>query len=403
MSIIRAILNNGFFFIVLIVATAVYLAYSDNIKRDHGILTENTASAADSEPVKNSQITAKESIDKHATPQAQELSIPSSESNNMTIASEEPAHDNQQQPTAEQATEQNGDIAETSLIQTDDTSTQADSAKVMNQQNNQAQEDIAPQESNQEKLTDSIFTAELVSMLNDQNSGTKMPQFASKEEALSAAQQASAKQEHLTAAKIYYDVITKAPSTNIVGQFALSLYQAGKTEWAEKAWLISAKMLVAENREHEAAILAARLTPISPKTAQEIQFNLQKIQQQRMADSAQKMQANQPRITQVTRENDRASMPAIPLRQPVPQMPAMPNYSQMQPMPPMRPMPPMMQPQQPYIRAPMPAMPPRQSAPQIPAMPNYSQMQPMPPMRPMPPMMQPQQPYIRAPMPAMPP
>ena len=49
MSIIRTLLNNGFFVLLLVVAVTLYLAYSDDIKRDHGLLPEQAAEAS-SEP-----------------------------------------------------------------------------------------------------------------------------------------------------------------------------------------------------------------------------------------------------------------------------------------------------------------------------------------------------------------
>ncbi|MEA1989565.1 MAG: hypothetical protein U9N57_10235 [Pseudomonadota bacterium] len=417
MSLIRAILNNGFFFIVLIVAAAVYLAYSDNIKRDHGLLPEEPTTVANEEshqpkavnmtsapaviattdestPSENNVDTAPEKdVVISESPSKQ---TPSTESENLTSQSEEI-------PTAEAVAAVV--MVSNPLIDNNDSneaaSTEQDSENIETTKTD-VNEPTAPV--NQASLQNTtVLTPELDAILNDDNMSIKTPDFKTQQEALVAAHEATTKEDYLTAAKIYMDTAKKQPSANVVGLLAQSLYQADKKEWAAKAWLESAKMLVAENRFKEAAMLSARLAPIAPAEAREIQMNLQKMHQAHMAKKRAAMKARMIKQQQMMQSNmPQQNMQAMPPIKPVPKY----NYAPMKPVVPMQPMQqipqqnmqamPPMKPMPKYNYAPMKPMaqmPPMQQMPQhnmqatppMKPMPkyNYAPMKPMVPMQPM--------------------
>jgi len=378
MSIIRAILNNGFFFIVLIVATTLYLAYSDSIKRDHGLLPEQTNIAENTLHNNVAEPTvSKVEIENHSdtntnteTPSSADTntdSVPvaSSEATEalLPIETAETTPVEEEQATSTPETEASEVVTETAqpentLANNSETQSTEMPADTVNQSQPASQSENA-------KASESVLTAELDSILDDSNSATNVAIFASQAEAVTAARQAASKQDYTTATKIYLDIAKKAPSANLVGELAYTLYKAGKTEWAAKAWLESAKMLVAEKRFNEAAMLSNRLMPIAPKASKEIQMNLQKIYQAHQEN----MQKKRAYMQSMMNKQNNSSSVMKPMSKMAPMQPMtqqkMPPMATMKPMPKMAPIQPMPQQNMP----PMPAMKP---------MPNMAPMQPMP-------------------------
>jgi hypothetical protein len=393
MSIIRAILNNGFFFIVLIVGAALYLAYSDNIKRDHGLLPEEPKTIAEStehkaipasgktEKQKVAETAIEPIVDQHEltvdtpksapdTKEAEAATIVQTEINIEEVPATENPANTPQQIVVTAASEQFEETIEIPAKSTDDT-VKTD-AKTKIEQTSDAV-NTAEKSANKDN-ENQILTSELDSILDDGNIKVSTPSFDNQTDAVNAAREAASKKDYMTAAKIYIETVKKQPSANLVGELAQTLYKADKKEWAAKAWLESAKMLVAENRFAEAAMLSSRLAPIAPAEAREIQMNLQKIQQARMAQKyaamrehmakqQQMKQKNMPQMAQVTPQNVQTMPPMQPM--------ANYQYAPMKPMPPMQPM-------TNYQYAPIESMPPMQPmAPQ-----QYTPMRPMAPVQP---------------------
>jgi len=140
----------------------------------------------------------------------------------------------------------------------------------------------------------------------------------------------------------------KQPSANLVGELAMNLHKGGKNKLAAKAWLESAKMLVAENRLGEAAMLSSRMAQFAPAESREIQLNLQKIQHAHMAKKQAAMKARLQQHQQMMQkkmpqQNMQAMPPMKPMPKYAPMKPMAPMQKMTQPnmqaMPPMKPMP----------------------------------------------------------------
>ena len=416
MPLIRAILNNGFFFIVLIVATAVYLAYSDNVKRDHGLLPNQSSPVAEASSTDNIEDVSK-TIDNQ---DIQKSNLAESELSTSQDA-EVPRLENNDESTVELSTESTENQPETSTAEnvlqlTDDQNATSKTNTQTNEISTGALETDTPPEEQilATNSNDSIAPIEDTPSANDitENAESKTAsnnlqddtmsdseiksnlkplEFANQNEAIQTAKEATKAGDHLTAANIYSYVAKKSPSANIVGEVALSLSQAGKQEAAEQAWLQSAKMLVAENRMQEAAMLSSRLAYIAPKVSQEIQMNLQKIHYQRMQERNKQMAAQIQKQSQpMFHQNAQKMQPmAQQPQQSMPPMQPMPNYAPMKPMAPM----PHMQKMQPMAQQPQQNMLPMQPMPNMKPMPNYVPMKPMAPM----PHMQKMQPMAQQP------
>jgi len=389
MSIIRAILNNGFFIIVLIVASVLYIAYSDNIKRDHGLLPDNahkkTPMAASHDTTKKAEPTTVETNsdstsdlvesveqNKQADEPLNVAAAHTDTSPEVAVPTSEPMSDNNQEPEKADLTVNTAvaSKAESKSVEEEPAGAKVTLEKPVESHDNPST--VA------QKQTSSVLTSELDKILDD--SSQQQPRFESEAAALSAARQSMMQRDFETAARIYFDVATKAPSANNTGELARALYLAGKKDWAARAWLESAKQLVAEKRLPEAGMLASRLMPFAPQVSNEIRMNLQKIHQQRM-QLAQKNMSSMPNMPSMKQMPQQQMMPMQPMpMQPMPNMPPMKQMpqQQMMPMQPMPNMPPMKQmPQQKMMpMQPMPNMPPMKQMPQQQMMP----MQPLPPM-----------------------
>ncbi|WP_029408749.1 hypothetical protein, partial [Thiomicrorhabdus sp. Milos-T2] len=379
MSLIRAILNNGFFFIVLIVAAAVYLAYSDNIKRDHGLLPEqeesqstNTVAKHNSEPQDLNTNVTETAIEKETQPSSEAPNQPKqpvqaaikTEQEVNTSPEEETSTETQtpsQKPNLAKINSENSQAVKVEEkantdankeLQNIDPKTPALASTFSGEEaiKTQSKNDLGNEsenksgnksenESNKDSNTttnteETAPTDEVNKTLDNQTAEQQNSDFKTEQDALKAAKDASAKSDFKTAAKIYSEVAKKHPSANVVGQLAQALYQDGKKEEAAKAWLESAKLLVAEKRFPEAMILSARLAPFAPAESREIQQNLQKMQ---MAYINQKRQAMQAKMLQY-RKNMQNKMANNKTSKSMPTMQPMPQYkpAPMKPMPPMQ-------------------------------------------------------------------
>lgn len=311
MSIIRTLLNNGFFVLLLVVAVTLYLAYSDDIKRDHGLLPEQAAEAS-SEPdhtaPETAQIVADTVIEQPAETTAETIetanksevtgevektqplvSAPSIE----TPAAERQVASTQKtaQPPAE-VHEKTADVPshkETSPEALPVTKTAAEEKPT-------AKSTAAAVEALPEAQKPAVQSALIDS--TTQNHADVLKQFSSPQEAINAARSAFYKKDFETAEKIYFAMAFKTKKADVIGELANVLYANKKIDWAKQAWLESASQLVEENRIQDAMILSNRLAPVAPKTSQQIAQNIQRLIQH-------KNKVNQPKMPTIAEQKAR--------------------------------------------------------------------------------------------------
>jgi len=359
MSLIRAILNNGFFIIVLIIAITLYLMYSDKIKRDHGITshsntsiveTNDTPSPVVQKTTQNSEPNVSEQPQKteetnlaETSPSTENKETQSANNNNSNAANtnttdtlvENNAHKVEKVETEVQATTKPTENDNVNSQGSADNAPQADEKTPQLVVNTPHATENAPQAvENTSKSADAVATTE-------KKSNTKA-HFANLNEALVAAKKASAKNDFTKAAAIYLDIAKKQPSPSILGYLANSLYQEGKATQAGQAWLDSAKLLVKEHRLQDANMLASRLVPYAPKVAHEIHMNVQRIYQKQMAlrqHNNQVQNASNKPLTNFQPQQAMKPMPQMQTMQPMQAMQPMPQMQKVQPMPPMHKMP----------------------------------------------------------------
>ena len=265
MSVIRTLLNNGFFVLLLLVGATLYLAYSDKIKEDHGLITPtevaHTETTVTEEPA---QLAPEATPEVTEEPKAEAVSeapvvetTPSAEVAPETVATPEPEV---AAPVTEVATTEPETAAPEATVAT----TPAAEDPAIEIPETEAAPSLPP-------MDESVLA-----------------QFKSAEEAIAAARQAFYEKDYVTAQKIYFPLAFKSQQADILGELANVLYADDKQDWAKKAWLESAKLLVKEGRLNDAMLLAQRLRPVAPQEAAEIAENLHKlhqaqVEQQRLA------------------------------------------------------------------------------------------------------------------------
>ena len=350
MALIRAFLNNGFFFLVLIVAVTLYLVYSDDVKRDHGILkTQPSQSTTEStdlvtpvishpEPVKAIETASETSIaSKHTAPPVVEMD--SSEPIATNIANEEMPQETQNtednslvdsivEKTQEAVESMTQVVTLEAEPQLHENTVTADE-KSASESKNAAPAALAEIEQTSLALPD-YDHASLDAILNDSTKTKDIPEFSTTEAAYTAARQAFYDQDYETSEHIYLSMIQTKPTANALGELGNVLFVNNKQDKANRAWLESAKYLIIEDRVGDAYTLANRLRPVAPETAQKIGYQLAKM----MAEKYRQQQINNPPHTNSNMPPMQPyRLPAMPApqamtppqyhSQPMPQMPAM--------------------------------------------------------------------------------
>ncbi len=217
MSILRALLNNGFFILLLITAVTLYLVYSDDIKKDHGIYIDTEAVPTHKEFSKPSNVT------QNAVEKKQVSSL-----NKATIHQDSPAN---QKPQTTKAKVKAKTANETSTA---------------NPQNNAA--------------------IDVVAVLSNFNS---FP------EAINAARSAFYAHDLPKAEEIYYSLVAKTPTAEVLLEFGNVLAQSGKLDLANIAWIEAGQILIKTNRVYDAISLGNHLSSISSNASQTILNNAQ--------------------------------------------------------------------------------------------------------------------------------
>ncbi|MGC9385844.1 MAG: hypothetical protein ACP5D0_02775 [Hydrogenovibrio sp.] len=256
MSIFRAILNNGFFILLLLVIVTLYLAYSDSIKRDHGILSESNTDVA--APHSASNEAGKTTASAEVAPVEVNVEPEQTSSNNAPKSAPSTASDNTAQapepdtdPSAEATTETADGTAQTAR----QAATQPDDTDVL------------------------IVTEDIVTSEEDPRELLKA--YKSFPEAVQAARHAAEQKDYTQAEKLYFALALVTRDPNMAGELGNILYQDNKPEWAEKAWLEAARMLIMQGQYGQAMQFAQRLAPGMPQAAQTIRNEVQTALQMR--------------------------------------------------------------------------------------------------------------------------
>lgn len=242
MFIIRTLLNNGFFILLLIILAIIFIAYPDTIKKDNDLLstneTEKTVDLAE-----NEQISATEPVTKKIVA---DVELPKTK--DPTLEEIEPSSISQEMVIEPETIEV--EVIETEVIEPKNKET-----------NTQITEKI---KANKEELNNLDFATAIDKNINVEE---VLSRYRSFDEAINAARSA----EKIEDAKIiYYSLAAKVPSAMVLGEFGNVLFHAGKKDLAELAWIEAGRILVKENKINEAVDFAKRLKNVSSNAADAI-------------------------------------------------------------------------------------------------------------------------------------
>lgn len=223
MSIIRTLLNNGFFILLLIVMVVVYLAYSDSIKQDHGLVVSEKASQplVEQSDLKQQEIVAEKT----------EIVVEEVES---TVEAEETS---------------NASVENSKVVLKKD----------LNKSENESVKESSNKNNFEIVLKNSEIDVEKV-----------LSKYNSFSEAIGAARQATSNKEFSKAEDIYYSLVERMPSADVFGEFGDVLYASGKKELAGLAWFEAARMLINKKMYKETLKFANSLKTSSKTTHEKI-------------------------------------------------------------------------------------------------------------------------------------
>lgn len=228
MPIIRTFLNNGFFVLLFIVVAIIYIAYSDTIKQDHGIVSIAETNTSILVSGQDDVINA----DEHKIVDAGETLNPVIDSTHQVESQpDEVVHDTKE-------------VASDKIV-----------ALV-------ATEEVLA------VTTDKISDTADVALTNEKIDVEKtLSKFQSFPEAIRAARNAATKKDYQTAEEIYFSLVAKIPSSMILGEFGNILSAADKKDLAEIAWLEAGRIMIKNNRIVDAQNFANRLKKFSEKAS----------------------------------------------------------------------------------------------------------------------------------------
>lgn len=235
MPIIRSFLNSGFLILLLIVVGIIYIAYSDTIKRDHGLFAIDKVS--------DILFNEKESHKKEEI-----------ETNSLT---------------SKVTTDEKKAVKPQVIVK----------AKVVEKAT--LVEIITPPKKEAVK----IITA-TNSEINKEKVLLKYSSFA---EAIGDARDAYFKKEYKKAEKIYSSLVEKMPNSDVFGEFGDVLFAMGKKDLAAISWFEAGRSLINDGRVKDAIKFANNLKQVSEKASKDILGEVE-IVRQKAQEHAKKLQ-----------------------------------------------------------------------------------------------------------------
>jgi len=247
MSIVRTLLNNGFFILLLAVVAIVYIAYSDSIKKDH-------------ELVKSLQlVTDQLTPDDHDAEETDEKQVVSEDFNLK-----------QQEEVLEIETVVN--ISAEKIIP----EVEVEEKVVV-----LVLEESLDQASNKELKE--TASSDVKGSLNKKKIDAEkvLSEYKSFSEAIAAARKAVSDKNLLKAEEVYYSLAEKVPSEEVFGEFGNVLYHSGKQGEAEGFWFKASKLLIKKGNIKEAVKFANRLEAVSKVTQKKILKEVELVRQEK--------------------------------------------------------------------------------------------------------------------------
>ena len=263
MSIVRSLLNNGFFILLLAVVAIIYIAYSDSIKKDHGL-------------VKSDQLVTDQLMpDEHDAKETDESNIVVTLKEERQVVSESINLKQQQEEVLEVETVTNIPPEKTiPEVEVEEKVVEEVVVKLVLEEN-------LDQDSN-EKLKAIASSDAETPLNNDKIDAEKvLSEYKSFSEAIAAARKAVSDKNLLKAEEIYYSLAEKVPSEEVFGEFGNVLYHSGKQGEAEGFWFKAGKLLIKKGKIKETIKFANRLEAVSKVTQKKLLKEVEVVRQEK--------------------------------------------------------------------------------------------------------------------------
>ena len=290
MRLFGAFINNTFLIWLLLVVVTLYIAFSNSIKKDHGLVETSSKHEMAIAPTEPDQITEKieakveSPADTHAEEQAPKATGTSSQQLPDEKQEKSGQASSQKQdnivPTSQSVDNQPTQGKETEQIQT--TKEEKPVATVQKQVNAtlkqptmQASQSSTVDETVQEKKHSSQAVPQL---LSKEEAKKLLKTFASPKDAMDAALKAYHLQDYAQAEKILYALSLWQPSPDILGALGNVFYKDNQLDWAKRAWAAAVNVLIQRGEFKAVHNYAEQLKTVAPDLAQQIKQKVQQVE-----------------------------------------------------------------------------------------------------------------------------
>ncbi len=274
MGLFRALINNTFFVLLLLVAVTFYIAFSDDIKKDHGIETQTQQEVEKlvSSAQANTEVQAETVVEEQPDPKEELLD------DLHKNATKETAHNPSTEVLEKVETAKAVESKKVEATKTETAKKQAESSEVTAE----ATKESTPleQASIKAKSARTEKSATPKGLISKEEAKAVLKAYASPKAAVDAALMAYQNKDYSKAEKILFALSMWRPTPEILGALGNVFYADHKLDWAKRAWAAAVSQLIQHGQFKAALHSAEKLKSIASDLSKEIQQKVQKAQTQ---------------------------------------------------------------------------------------------------------------------------
>ncbi len=299
MGILRALINNTFFVLLLLVAVTLYIAFSDSIKEDHGIkpetqaVVQHFASQESLHQVKSPEEKV-ESNTPAVTPVAEATQKEPVQKAEVSSDVEE-VQPKVQPSTATKEDEHKPTVVEQTKVQPEAQILKTPSKTIETAEAPQSDVTVAQSQNKQPKTegkvtevktdTDENKPAQPTQAMTKEEAKKILSAYPSSKAALSAAEKAYQAKNFKKSEEVLFAMTLWQPTPNLLGALGNVFYADHKIDWAKRAWAAAADQLIRQGQFDKAIKMAQALKSVASDLTQAI---LQRAQVKKSKDTKKK-------------------------------------------------------------------------------------------------------------------
>ena len=296
MKLFRILINNTFFMLLLLVAATIYIALSDSIKKDHGImvevkheverLMEHKPVIADkdsgvAENMAHVDVLEQNKLEQNKLEQPVEKTAINSTNKSVQKEIEEVAQTEVTRKTVIQTEIEQAEHSEVQVkknVKTESVNEQSEIMAVVHvKQPEPVSQDQAVNHSVHEKASSQSQSDSTVinSFMSKEEAQAILKEYVSSQAVFNAALKAYQEKDYIKAEKLLFALSLWRPTPQILGALGNVFYTNQKHDWAKRAWAAAANLLIRQGNLKAAKMHAQAINKVAPDLNQQIQQRIQ--------------------------------------------------------------------------------------------------------------------------------